>query len=517
MINIHRQSILQATFILTAVAFLSRILGFLREVVIASTFGARAITDAYLVAQVLPVTLAGLVGGALTTVFIPVFLEERERNGEEKAWYAANTILSVSVIYLIISLILSYLLTEPFLKLIAPGFPKDRLELAILLTRLILPSLLFHGTLGILTGLSQAYKQFLIPAIGGLLYNICMILSILLLGRTLPPLSLALGNVLGVFLQVLLLFLYLKNRLPYIKWHIDFSHPAVKKTFYLMIPILLGTSVSYLNTIIDRIFASGLTEGSISALNFSARVKDLPISLFAGSISVAIYPTTSELVVEGRNDRIIDLLNKAIRFTWIIVIPASIGLIVLDREIISLLFERGAFDSRATILTAGALRYYSLSLFASSVNPIIARTFYSFQDTVTPVVVSFLAIGLNICLNAILVRIMAHLGLALATSISSMFYFILLLFLLRKKLGPVGGKRLISDFLKIISASLVMGGILYYSKGHLNFINVEILKTIIFILLGISVYSIIILLIMNEERERLRFSLIRILRRFSQS
>jgi len=225
MINIHKQSILQATFILTAVAFLSRILGFLREVAIASTFGARAITDAYLVAQVLPGTLAGLVGGALTTVFIPVFLEERERNGEEKAWYTANTVLSVSLIYLIISLLLSYLLTEPFLKLIAPGFPEDRLELAILLTRLLLPSLLFYGILGILTGLSQAYKQFLIPAIGGLLYNICMILSILLLGRTLPPLSLALGNVLGVFLQVLLVFLYLKNRLPYIRWHIDFSHP----------------------------------------------------------------------------------------------------------------------------------------------------------------------------------------------------------------------------------------------------------------------------------------------------
>lgn len=513
MISIHRQSILQATVLLTVIAFVSRVLGFFREVVIASTFGAKAITDAYLVAQVLPLTLAGLVGGALTTVFIPVFLEEKERNGEDKAWYAANTILSVSLVYLVIVLLLSYLFTEEFLKLIAPGFSGDRLELAILMTRLLLPSLLFHGILGILTGLSQSYKQFLIPGIGGLLYNICIILSVIILGRTLPPFSLALGNVLGVFLQTLLVFLYLKNRMRYIKWHIDFSHPAVKKTFYLIIPILIGTSVSYLNIIVDRIFASGLPEGSISALNFSARVKDLPVSLFASSLSVAIYPTTSELVVEGKNTRIIELLNRSIRLIWLVVVPATIGLIVLDKEIIKLLFQRGAFDSRATVLTAGALRYYSIGLFASAVGPVIARTFYSFQDTVTPVVVSFFAIGLNICLNAILVRIMAHLGLALATSISSIFSFILLLLLLRRKLGYIGGRKLLFDFIKILFSSIIMGGILFPSKVYLNFIRSEFLKIALLILLGISVYSIIILLTMTEERRKLKIISARFIRK----
>lgn len=513
MINIHRQSILQATVLLSVIAFVSRILGFFREVIIASIFGAKAITDAYLVAQVLPLTLAGLVGGALTTVFIPVFLEEKEKNGEDKAWYAANTVLSVSLVYLVVALFLSYLFTEQFLRLIAPGFPSDRLELAILMTRLLLPSLLFYGLLGILTGLSQSYKQFLVPGIGGLLHNICIILSVLILGRSLPPFSLALGNVLGVFLQAFLVFIYLKSRLPYIKWHMDFSHPAIRKTFYLMIPILLGTSVSYINTIIDRIFASGLPEGSISALNFGARVKDLPVSLFASSLSVAIYPTTSELVVEGKNDKIVDLLNKAIRLTWMIVIPASIGLIVLDKEIIRLLFERGAFDSRATILTASALRYYSLGLFAFSASPIVARTFYSFQDTVTPVGIAFLAVGLNICLNAILVRLMAHSGLALATSISSIFSFILLLVLLRRKLGYIGGKRLVLDFIKILSSSLMMGGALYFSKVRLNFIGSEFLKTVVFILLGIFIYSIIMLLVIGEDREKLKIILAKFIKK----
>lgn len=513
MINIHKQSILQATVLLTVIAFISRILGFFREVVIANIFGAKAITDAYLVAQILPLTLAGLVGGALTTVFIPVFLEEKEKNGEDEAWCAANTVLSVSLVYLVLALFLSYLFTEQFLRLIAPGFSSDRLELTTLMTRLLLPSLLFYGLLGILTGLSQSYKQFLVPGIGGLLHNVCIILSVLILGRNLPPVSLALGNVLGVFLQAFLVFIYLKNRLPYIKWHIDFSHPAIKKTLYLMIPILIGTSVSYINTIIDRIFASGLPEGSISALNFAARVKELPVSLFASSLSVAIYPTTSEMVVEGRNDRVIDLLNKAIRFTWMIIIPASIGLIVLDKEIIRLLFERGAFDSRATVLTAGALRYYSLGLFASAVGPIVARTFYSFQDTVTPLVTSFFAIGLNICLNAILVRVMAHLGLALATSISSIFSLILKLFLLRRKLGYIGGRRLISDFVKILSSSIIMGGILFFSNGYLYFIKFESLKIIALILLGISVYSIIMLLIIGEEKEKLKIILTKFIKR----
>jgi len=506
MINFHKQSIVQATFLLTAIAFLSKILGFLREVTIANVFGATAITDAYLVASVLPGIVAGLIGGSLTTVFIPVFLEEREKKGEQEAWLAANTILSVSFVYLVIATILAYTLATPFLKLIAPGFPADRLAMATLLTRLLLPSLIFHGLLGILTGLAQSYKQFLIPAIGGFLYNICIILSILLLGRRIPPLSLALGNVLGVFLQVILVYLYLNKKISHIKWHIDFSHPAIKKTFYLMIPILIGTSAGYINVIVDRIFASGLPEGSISALNFAVRVRDLPISLFASSIAVAIYPTTSELVVANRNDRIIDLLNKAIRFTWLIVIPASVGLIVLDKDIIRLLFERGAFDSRATLLTAGALRYYSLGLFATASAPVIARTFYSFQDTVTPVVVSFLSIGLNICLNAILVRVMSHLGLALATSISGVFSFSLLLILLRKKLGTIGGRRLILDFSKISLASLLMGGgLLFFKNSLLNFdFKLEFIRLFLLILIGILIYGIAISILLKEERERLK-------------
>lgn len=512
MINIHRQSIVQATFLLTAIALLSRILGFIREVVIANVFGARAITDAYLVAHVLPVTLAGLVGGALTTVFIPVFLEEKEKKGEKEAWLAANTILSVSLVYLIIATVLAYIFTVPILELIAPGFPEDRLELAIFLTRLLLPSLVIYGLMGILTGLSQSYKQFLVPAVGGFLYNICMILSILLLGRRFPPFSLAFGNVFGVFLQMFLVYLYLKMRMPYFRWYVDFSHPAIKKTFYLMLPILIGTSAGYINIIVDRIFASGLVEGSISALNFAARVRDLPVSLFASSIAVAIYPTTSELVVANRNDRIIDLLNKSIRFIWLIVIPASIGLIILDKEIIRLLFERGAFDSKATLLTAGALRYYSFGLFAIAVTPIISRTFYSFQDTVTPVVVSFLAIGLNICLNVTLVRIMAHLGLAFATSISGIFSFFILLFLLRKKLGSIGGKRLIIDFSRILIASTIMGvSLLFFKNSFLNFsFKLEIIRLFLLILISILIYGIVILVLIREERERVKNVIVRI-------
>lgn len=506
MINIHRQSIIQATLLLTVIAFLSRILGFLREVVIASVFGAKAITDAYLVAQVLPGTLAGLIGGALTTVFIPIFLEEKEKRGEKEAWLAANTVLSASFIYLVIATILAYIFTFPFLRLIAPGFSEDRLSLAVLLTRLILPSLVFHGLLGILTGLSQSYKQFLIPGIGGFLYNICIILSILILGRRVPPFSLALGNVIGVFLQVVLVYMYINKRMPYIRWYIDLSHPAIKKTFYLMIPILIGSSANYINIIIDRIFASGLPEGSISALNFAARVRELPISLFASSMAVAMYPTTSELVINNKNSEAISLLNKTIRYTWLIVIPATIGLIVLDKEIIKLLFERGAFDRVATSLTAGALRYYSLGIFASAVVPIISRVFYSLQDTATPVIVSFLSIGLNISLNAILVKTMRHLGLALATSISGIFSFFILILLLRRKVGSIGGKRLVLDFTRIFSASLFMGGgVLFLKDDILNFdIRWESLSLFLLILIGILIYGIVILILIREERKRLR-------------
>jgi putative peptidoglycan lipid II flippase len=508
MINLHKQSILQATFLLTLVTLISKGLGFVREMSIASVFGAKTITDAYVVAQVLPATLAGLVGGALTTVFIPVFLEQKEKYGEKQAWMAANTVISVSIIYLLIATIFASIFTYPFTALIAPGFSQDRRDLAVLITRMMLPGLVLYGLLGLFTGLLQSYKHFFIPAIGGLLFNIFIIGFILLFGRRFPAGSLALGNLAGVLSQVIIAFWYLKKRMSHFEWHIDFNHPAVKQTFYLMIPILIGTSAGYINLIVDRIFASGLPEGSISALNFAARVRDLPVSLFASSIATAIYPTTSELVANNDIDRIRNLLNKMLSFTWLIILPATAGLIALDKDIIRLIFERGAFDTRATYLTAGALKYYSLGIFAVASSPIMARTFYSFQDTITPVVVSFISIGLNILLNTILVRSMFHEGLALATSISGTVTFILLIFLLRRKMGNIGGKILLLDFSKIAFASLVMGCVvkglnLKFARPNANVVY-EIISISVLMLIGILVYILFVLILKIESGKQLR-------------
>ncbi|MGC8717143.1 MAG: murein biosynthesis integral membrane protein MurJ [bacterium] len=499
MINLRKQTIIQATFLLTLVSLIGKGLGFIREMSIASVFGAKTITDAYIVAQVLPATLAGLVGGALTTVFIPVFLEQKEKYGEKEAWRAANTVISVGCIYLLIATLLALILTYPFIELIAPGFSQEKRDLAVLITRMMMPGLILYGLLGLFTGLLQSYKHFFIPSIGGLLFNIFIIGFVLVFGKRFPAGSLVTGNILGVLSQVIIALWYLKRSMPYLEWHIDYRHPAVKQTFYLMIPILVGTSAGYINLIVDRIFASALPEGSISALNFAARVRDLPVSLFASSIATAVYPTTSELVANNDIHRIRDLLIKTLSFTWLIIIPAEVGLFILDKEIIRLLFQRGAFDLTATYLTAGALRYYSIGIFALASSPIVARTFYSFQDTVTPVVISFISIGLNIALNALLVRSMLHEGLALATSISGIFAFILLVFLLRKKMKSIGGKFLLLEFSKITLASLVMGYVvrslnLIIAKPNTNLIY-EILSIMLLISVGVLVYILSILLL----------------------
>jgi len=508
MISFHKQSIIQATFLLTLVSFIGKGLGFIREMSIASVFGAKTITDAYVVAQVLPATLAGLVGGALTTVFIPVFLEQKEKYGEKQAWKAANTVISVSIIYLSIATIFALVFTYPFTGLIAPGFSQEKRDLAVLITRMMLPCLILYGLLGLFTGLLQSYKHFFIPAIGGLLFNIFIIGFVLVFGKKFPAGSLAIGNILGILSQVVIAFWYLKKRISHLEWHIDFKHPAVRQTFYLMIPILIGTSAGYINLIVDRIFASGLPEGSISALNFAARVRDLPVSLFASSIATAVYPTTSELVANNDIEKIRNLLIKTLSFTWLIILPATAGLMALDKDIIRLLFERGAFDPRATYLTAGALRYYSIGIFAIASSPVVARTFYSFQDTVTPVVVSFISIGLNIVLNSILVRSMLHEGLALATSISGTFTFILLIFLLRKKMQSIGGRFLLIDFSKITIASLIMGYVvrelnLKFVKSNGSLIY-EILSITILIVIGILVYILFVFLLKVKSGVQLR-------------
>lgn len=484
------ESIAKASFVILTVTFTSRILGFVREILIAQFYGAKAVTDSFLVASVLPATIAGLIGGALTVVFIPVFIEVREKNGEESAWEGARAVFGVSLVYLLMMLSVSYIVAPFFIRAIAPDFTDEHLALALSFSSIMLPSLLFSGMLGLLTGIFNAYRLFTIPTLAGLLYNICLI-SFLLFAKNQPLISLGLGSLVAIAVQVVVLAIVASRNWPGWGVSFSFSHPMLKRIWKLMILIFIGTGVGYLNLIVDRIFASILPEGTIAALNFAVRVMDIPVGLFVFALAQAVYPVTSSHIVQGKIEEFKDLFAISLETIWLFMVPSTMGLLVLSEETVHFLFERGAFTTQATTITAQALFFYSLGLFARTSIDLTGRAFYSFQDTKTPVKVGIVGLVLNIILNSVLVRSMAHRGLALATSISSIFMFIVLIEILRRRMNGIGGKLLLKNLVKISLASFLMVVFIFFLKPLVR----TFLGYLIVVALGMGSYAVFTLLL----------------------
>ena len=504
------QGVAQATIILIIGTLLSRMLGFVREMVIAHMFGATAATDAYLIAFIIPGVFAGLVAGAITVAFIPVFTEYRLKQGEEDAWKIASSLINVSVGVLILGVVFTLLAAPITVRLLAPGFDAQTQAIAVHLSRVMSPAIIFMGLIGLSTAILNSYKHFTFPAFAGLLYNVGIIGGALFLAGRFGITGLAIGVVVGAIGHLLVQSIILVKKRGYYTPSLQLNHPGIKRIAWLLLPFLVGSAAGQLNVMVDRILASGLAEGSIAALNFGVRVMGLPLGIFGAAIGVAVYPTLSQQVAEGRLDRLRNTFSEGIRMLWFVIVPASVGLIALREPLIRLLFERGAFDAVATSMTAVALFYYSLGLFAHAGIVMLVRTYFAMQDTKTPVTLGVLVVALNIGLNLILVRYMAHGGLALASSIAAAVNFLLLAYYLRKKLMYLDGQRIVRSSAKIIFASLVMGMVCWLALdlsrplfADVMPLTQQLLQVGGLVLIGVFTYLVIAVLLRAEELGRI--------------
>ncbi|MEW6459356.1 MAG: murein biosynthesis integral membrane protein MurJ [Bacillota bacterium] len=456
--NISRQGMGQAALLIIAGTVLCRIFGFIRETAIAYQFGATAQTDAYLVASVIPMALSGMVAVAVAVAFIPVFTEYRLKAGEGEAWTIASAVINLTALFLVAGAVL-YLLAAPFLvPLLGPGLASETKALAVHLSRLLVPVIIFTGLVGLAAAVLNAYRHFTYPAFAGLLYNFGMIGGALLLGGLMGISGLVVGAVAGAAAHLLALLVPLAGKKNYYRPTLKgLSHPGVRRIGRLVLPFIVGSAAGQINLLVDRVLASGLVEGSISALNFAVRVMQLPLGIFAGAAATAAYPFLAEQAAGENADDLRRTFSEGLRMLWFVVFPLSVGLIVLAEPIIRLLFERGAFDAAATQMTAVALLYYSLGIFAHAANALLVRVYFALQDTATPVKLGLWAVGLNIVLNLILVRYLAHGGLALASSIAAAANCLLLAYYLRRRLGHLDGRRILRSAAKFAAASLVMG------------------------------------------------------------
>ena len=460
----ENRRIARSAGIIGSSTFLSRILGFVRDAVVARYFGAGLSADAFFVAFRIPNLLRRLFAeGSLTVSFIPVFTEYLTERSKRESLELVNIAFTVLSMILVVISILGIVFSPLIVRVTAWGFvdSPEKLELTVLLTRIMFPYIFFIGLTALCMGVLNSLGHFAAPALSPVLLNVSMIISVLFFSQYLdrPVLSLAIGVIIGGVLQLVFQFPFLKEK--GIRFRLDFhlTHPAIKRIGLLMLPAVFGAAIYQVNVLISTLIASFLQEGSISYLYYASRLIEFPLGIFAVAIGTAVLPSMSRYAARMEMNELKDTLSFALRLVFFFTIPAMVGLIVLRIPIISVLFQRGEFGYETTVLTANALLYFSLGLWAVAGGRIIVPTFYSLQDTKTPVKIAVLALFVNIVLSIILAFPLGlkHGGLALATSISSAINMVVLLIILSKRLGGLGVKGVLVSVLKVSLSSAVMG------------------------------------------------------------
>ncbi|MBI5682914.1 MAG: murein biosynthesis integral membrane protein MurJ [Deltaproteobacteria bacterium] len=462
----EEKRIAKAAGIVGSATLVSRILGFVRDAVIAYIFGAGRDADAFFVAYRISNLLRRLVGeGALTVSFIPIFTEELAKGSKDKARKLVSTAFTFFPIILIILTVLGIIFSKWIFEIISPGFADtpEKLELTISLAKWMFPFLFFISLSALAMGVLNSLKHFTAPAFSPIWFNVSVILSAFFLASqmTEPVYALAIGVVLGGLLQFVYQLPYLKrfDMLP--RLNFDFSNPAIKNILLLMLPSTLGVAVYQISIFITTRFASQLPEGSVSYLYYADRIMEFPLGIFGVAVATASLPSLSEHAAKKDWLKFKQSLSFAIRLVIFISIPATVGLIILGVPIVNILFQRGEFSQESTYGTAFALYFYALGLASFSGARIVASAFYSLKDTLTPVIIAVITLFFNVIMALILMKPLLHGGLALATALSSMLNFILLFLVLRKRLGGIGARDIIYSFLKVSIASLIMGIVVY--------------------------------------------------------
>ncbi len=451
--GVHMSNTTKAVLIITLGTLLSKIAGFSREIALAYKYGASSISDIYLIASTIPANLFNAVALAVSICYVPII---SSINDSKKISQITSNLLNILGIVSVVLAIIFIVYCELIVRVFAIGLEADSLQLTTQLTQIMLPLLIFLIPNSIFLRYLNVNHKFFAPSIIAIPLNVMLIAGILL-SSTHATWIMGVGTLLAyVAVFFFLLFFAYKAGFEY-KLIIDLHDPYLKKLLYLTLPIFIGASVDQINAIIGRSFGSTLGEGVISALNYSSRLMYFINGMIVTSIVTALFPRLSRLSALHEMKQFKQILTTSITTILLIVIPISIGTVILAKPVVSILFERGAFNAHAAILTSDALVCYAIGILALGIRELLSKVFYSIQDTRTPMINGALAVILNIIMMLVFVRYVGYIGIPLATSISSILMVVLLGYHLRKKIGPFGLRNLIQIAVKICIASLGMG------------------------------------------------------------
>ncbi len=504
----HR-SIIKSTSIISLGTLSSRILGFIRDIILAKLLGTGFRADAFFVAQKIPNLFRDLVGeGATNAAVVPVLAEYRDKKDPQEFWRFVSIVFTLGLILLSVITILGIILAPWVVRLMAPGFIADpeKLSLTITLTKLIFPYLIFIGLTAYSMGILYTFRSFAYPAFSPCLLNISVIISALISFKTMkePVFGLAIGVLVGGLLQLLFQLKPMMSFGMRYERPKKLNHPGAIRIGKLLIPRMFGGGVYQISVFIDTFCASLSSivgSGGISAIYYANRIIQFPMGIFGVALASAVLPTFSGLA----NKKDYESMRKTVIFSleniFFVMCPTTVILVLLSTPIIQTLFERGEFDAYSTQITSSALLFSSLGLFSFGGIKILVTVFHALQDTKTPVIVAAVCLVINTVLNFILMWPLKVGGIALASSIAGTIDFLILFFILDKRLGGLKSD-LFGYFVKVTFAAFVTGIMEYLAWHYIQF-DGQILRLCIIGTLGFVFYEFVCLSLKVEQAQKI--------------
>ena len=469
-----RKSLIKSASIISGGTFLSRILGFVRDVLIAGTFGTGWFAQAFLVAFRIPNMFRELAAeGASNAALVPVFSGSLATKERRDFWKLINTALIAFVVVVSFIALIGMIFSPILVRLIAPGFIGDieKLNLTVTLNRPLFGYLVLISTAAFITGVLHTFKSFFAPSFSPCIFNITLIASIMLADNSVAGVwKLVVGVIIAGILQIAIQLPAMFKRgfrlRPFRFQRNVFTHPDVKLIGRLLCPRILGTAIYQLNVLVDTIFASFsflVGQGAIAAIYYASRLIQFPLGIFGHSISNATLPTLSELAAKKEMNKFAETVKFSLTNILFVMIPASLGLIIMSRPIIRLIFERGEFSQYSTMITSVALAFYAVGLTGYAANKFLTLCFNALHNTVTPVKISGLALIINIVFNILFVVVLKTkiAGLAFASSLSALISAFILYNSLHRRISQIDSKRITREIKKMLLCAILMAVVIF--------------------------------------------------------
>jgi putative peptidoglycan lipid II flippase len=462
--KMEKSFVIKAAALLMLIQILSRLLGYGRNMALSNLFGQSHATDAFFAAFSIPDFIYNIIiGGAISAAFIPVFSYYLAKDQPNQAWRTGSIFSSWVLLLMVVFLVLGFIFTEPLMSLLTQ-FSQEQMALPVAMARITMAQALFMALSALATGVLQSQQHFTWPAIGVLLYNVFILTFGVLLIRPIEAIwpgygvaAFSVGVVVGSIVTLAVQIPTLIKKGFHYRFSLDTRDEGFRQMIRLIIPVVIGLSVAQINMLVTQYLATGLESGYLTAMKNAYSLMQLPVGVFAASIAVAIFPTMTTQAAAGDYLELKRSISMGLRTSFYVTVPAAVGMILLREPIIRLLFEFSAeFTAADTQIVAQALLYYCIGLAAYGAIMIVLRGFYAIQNTLQPLLISAMAIALNVILSLALVGPLGHRGLALAYSLAGIDQCLLLVYFLRRKIGPMGLKDLGRTGLQLLLACSAM-------------------------------------------------------------